>query len=541
MRYSLALCAALLVSALHAEDKWTFVRSGPFEVWTNGPEKQAKLRLLEAEQFRHALTNILGKQELKSTWPIRILAVKDKRATLKPLAMIRDGYIAVIPNEQQLGPDFRRAAARLFLDANTKRYPDRIDQGLEEILSALDVQGTHISLGAPPPDKLTPGWARVHLMVTDPAFSGTMRVYLSNLEQGGDEGTACRNSFQKSLAEVDKLVQEHAAKTSFEWKTLTSRSISIDRDYYAKTLPSEQARIAEVDAGMAKAVSLADLQTPESFETQELYEKAANAGSKSARAWLQYALLVRDKDKEQARAALKKAAELNPQWGAPHAELARLETIPVRIMMAWKTAANLEVRNLPYWQAYALTATAAKQFPEAAKAWTGAERAAGNEAERAQLKQARMDLETQRADFAEAERRKLVEDRERELARLKAEALGEIRKAEMKANDRMGAAEGPARDKVEKWWDGPKGEQIAAMLARVDCLNGPARLVLTVDGKPKQLLVREPSKIVIMNGENQTTLGCGVQKPPRKVAIEFQPKPDAKFATAGDVLRVDFK
>ena len=540
--------ATLLVGAplLMAEDKWIYVRSGPFEVWTNGPEKPAKLRLAEAEQFRHALTGILGKTELKSTWPIRILAVKDKRATVKPLTRVRDTYIAVIPNEQPLDANFRRAAARIFLDANTKRYPANIDRGLEQLLTALDVNGTHVSLGAPPVDQRTPDWARVHLLVTDPAFSGRMRVYLSNLEQGGEEATACRNAFEKPLDEFNKAVAAHKAKASYEWKPLTSRPINLDRDFYAKSLTPEQARIAEVDAGMSKAVSLADLRTPESYEAQGLFAKSVEAGSKSPNAWLQYALEIRDKDKVQALAAFKKAAELNLEWGAPLAEMARMETTPARAMFYWKQAASRELRNVEYWKAYAVSATESNQFSDAAKAWAGAERAAGSEDERKKLMQARRDLETQRADFAESERRKAAEEREREIARLKAEALGEIRKAEMKANERLGP--GPERaTTAEKWWDGPKGEKLDGQLTRVDCLpGGLAKLHITQGaGKPaKILLVREPSKIVIVNNSltnNEATLGCGVQKPPRDVVVEFTPKPDTKFGSAGDVLQVQFK
>jgi hypothetical protein len=541
--------AGLFVSAplLFAEDKWIYVRSGPFEVWTNGPEKPAKLRLAEAEQFRHVLTGILGKTELKSPWPIRILALKDKRATSKPLTRVRDAYIAVMPNEQPLDANFRRAAARIFLDANTKRYPSNIDRGLEQLLAPLDVNGAHVSLGAPPADQRTPDWARIHLLVTDPAYSGRMRVYLSNLEQGGEEATACRNAFEKTLSDFNNAVAAHTAKGSYEWKLLSSRPINPDRDYYAKSLPSEQARIAEVDAGMFKAVSLADLQTAESFEAQGLFAKAVEADSKSPNAWLQYGLeLIAKKDKVQALAAFKKAAELNLEWGAPLAEMARMETTPARAMFYWKQAATREVRNVEYWKAYAVSATEGNQFSDAAKAWAGAERAAGSEDERKQLIQARRDLETQRADFAESERRKAAEEREREIARLKAEALGEIRKAEMKANERLGP--GPERaTTTEKWWDGPKGEKLDGQLTRVDCLpGGLAKLhIAQAAGKPaKILLVREPSKIVIVNNSltnNEATLGCGIQKPPRDVAVEFTPKPDAKYGSAGDVIQVQFK
>ena len=37
--------------------------------------------------------------------------------------------------------------------------------------------------------------ARIHLFVTDPAYTGRARVYFSNLESGGDSNVAIRNAF----------------------------------------------------------------------------------------------------------------------------------------------------------------------------------------------------------------------------------------------------------------------------------------------------------------------------------------------------------
>lgn len=537
------LAVALLLSvALQAAEKWTYVKSGPFEVWTNGSDKHAKFRLLEAEQFRHALTQILGKQELKFPWPVRIIAVKKGvAANMGQHAMlerVRDSYLAVVPNEEPLNHEFRRVAARILLDANTKRYPGTVDEGLAEVLADLEVRGTRVALGHPAePERRTLAWARMHMMLTDDAFSGgRMRVYLSNLEQGSDEGTACRNGFGKSVSEVEALVKAYAAKSTFESKSLVGRAIQAERDFYSKTLPEDSARIAEVDAGMSKARSLGDLQTPESYETQDLHAKAVEAGSKSANAWFRHGLeLWKASKTAEGKAALQKSAELNPLWADPHAELAKLETIPGRVIAEWKLAANLDVRNVGYWEALALATTKASAFKDAAGAWAGAERAAPNETERARVKRARLDLETQRADYAESERRKASEERYREIERLKADALGEIRKAEMKTNERLGSDTAPKA--TEKWWDGAQGEKVSGLLTRVECLNGPARVWLD---NTKKLLIRDPAKIAIV-GSNEETLGCGIQKPPRKATILYSPKTDAKYGTIGDVLQVEFQ
>ena len=131
------------------------------------------------------------------------------------------------------------------------------------------------------------------------------------------------------------------------------------------------------------------------------------------------------------------------QWGAPYAAFARLETTPARRLFYWKKAAELEVRNLAYWEAYATAATEANDYKEAAKGWAGAERASPGEAERKRLIAARRDIETKRADYAESERRRASEERFREIERLKAEAEA---KAAVAAEAEAKAAEKAAEE-----------------------------------------------------------------------------------------------
>src|ERR1700712_4403542 len=115
------LLLAALLASLHAEEKWTFVRSGPFEVWTDGSDAKARVRLVEAEQFRYALGMILGKDDLKSTWRFRLLATKDqKRGAGGKLHRVRDLWVMTIPVDEPLSSDFRRDATRIFLASNSR-------------------------------------------------------------------------------------------------------------------------------------------------------------------------------------------------------------------------------------------------------------------------------------------------------------------------------------------------------------------------------------------------------------------------------------
>ncbi len=41
-------------------------------------------------------------------------------------------------------------------------------------------------------------------------------------------------------------------------------------------------------------------------------------------------------------------------------------------------------------------------------------------------------------------------------------------------------------------------------------------------------------------GNGEASLGCGVQKP-RKIAVEYFPKANARLATAGEVATIEFQ
>ena len=80
---------------------------------------------------------------------------------------------------------------------------------------------------------------------------------------------------------------------------------------------------------------------------------------------------------------------------------------------------------------------------------------------------------------------------------------------------------------------------VEARLERVECLGKPARLMLKTAKGPLRLLIPDPAKIVLM-GDQQKTLGCGVQAGAPAVRIEYVVRADAKLATAGDVLVIEW-
>jgi hypothetical protein len=247
------------------------------------------------------------------------------------------------------------------------------------------------------------------------------------------------------------------------------------------------------------------------------------------------ALLVRARAGQAGTKELERAIELEPKQAEPRILLAQREPDAKKRVELLQAATALDRRNALAWKALAESYIEIHNFGEAAKAWRGAEQAAVTPEERERMTRARMDLERQRLDFDEAEKRRAAEQNERELRKLKDAEIAKLRALEASVNKGSAPAE-----KVESWWTGPTpGGKAHGMLKQVDCIGKAARLTIqTDDGKMLKLVVRDASHVVV-SGEQQEDFGCGRQKP-RRISVEYTPKPDAKLATAGDVVTIEF-
>lgn len=377
---------------------------------------------------------------------------------------------------------------RTFIEDNAGRMPQGIEQGLVVLFSTLQVQGTRVTLGALPLEgERNRDWARMHMLSTDDRFSGKLRVLLGNLQKGAGAEPAYGNAFAMKAAEVEKALDAYIAANKFGTTQLNAKPINAQRDFYAK--PS--------DGPPATAI-----------EAKEFF----------------------------AQGDFIKAAIANPKWAPPVFEMARKEPDPLKKIDLLKKAASLAPRNAAYWRLLAETQESQKLFPDAAKSWAAADRAAVNDEERAAFRAARMNLDQQRLDFASAEKKRIAEEKQRELDKLRDEAMTKIRAAEAKVNRPLDAGQ-----KVEQWWDGTQPTaRLKGKLEKVDCLSGMARIaVRTDDRKLVQLLIRNPGKIVIEGGGDKA-LGCGPQRPPRNISVGYFPKSDMKTATSGEAASIEF-
>src|SRR5260370_34275342 len=66
----------ILTSASAAEDRWVYMRSDGFEVFTDAGARAGRAALVRLEQFRYALGRILGKTELAIKPPAQAYVFK---------------------------------------------------------------------------------------------------------------------------------------------------------------------------------------------------------------------------------------------------------------------------------------------------------------------------------------------------------------------------------------------------------------------------------------------------------------------------------
>jgi len=236
---------------------------------------------------------------------------------------------------------------------------------------------------------------------------------------------------------------------------------------------------------------------------------------------------------------LELAIRANPKWAEPQFKIAALETDRARKIARLKMAASLAPRNAVYWQTLATTQSAANLFADAEKSWTSAERAAENPAERAQIHQAKLNLQEGRAEFEAAEKRRQRDEEARDLQSVKDSAAAEIRAAEQAANRRM-AANGGNVQGAAPWFGDPNGPKVSGTLTRVDCLNGPMRLTIQQAGFPIRLLIRDPKQLTVAADSGSAEFACGAQKPARRIEVQHDGKADAKLGTMGDIQVVRF-
>lgn len=552
------LAIGLLPWTAAAAEHWVRFTSGPIEVYSGAGAKEGRETLVQFEEFRHALGQVLGDNDLQLPLPIRVLLFKAGAPRVsEPVVRGRDQYNIVVTAGQPAGNEVYARLTQLFLDTTTARMPERLERGLVSLFSTIQVTGIRITLGEPPahPDL---DWARVHLLAVDPEYYGKLRVLFYNMRKGVDEDAAFRNALGKTPEQIEMQAEMHFAAGNFQATSISplpmspmdfpERSADPDAVQLAiadlllgdasraiyRELIAKKERVPEAWEGLGM-LALADHQTG---EARTDFEAAMAAGAKSPSSYMEYARLETDDAK--AMAALEHAERINPKLAEPHFLMAGHETDPLKRIQELKLAAKLDARKLDYWQALAEAYLNAHDYPQAAQAWKSAEQAAATPGDRARMQRQRLDVESQRLDWQDAEKKRKADEEAREIDRLKQQARDEIHALEARAN--QGQSPASPNEKVVPWWDGPKPAGVTrGVLKQVDCVGKRFLLVVEDDDrKTVKLLVSDPAQISILGGSEEVKLRCGAQAQ-RRVKVEYFPKPNAKLATKGEVASIEFQ
>jgi hypothetical protein len=561
MRRLFLLCGLLPLMAAPNEH-WIRFTSGPIEVFSSAGSKDGRETLVKFEEFRHALGYVLGDNDLQLPVPIRVMLFKaGAPRTPEPVTRGRDQYNIVLTASQGIPDEVFARLTQLFLDNNTARMPERLERGLVALFSTIQVNGIRITLGEPPvhPDM---DWARVHLLAVDPEYYGNLRVLTFNLRKGVDEDAAFRNAFGKSPEQIEAQAQSHLAAGRFQTTSISPLPMS-PLDFPERPVDPEAAQLAIADLLLGDAsraiyreliaqkarvpeawegLGMLALRDAQPDEARQDFGSAMEAGAKSPACYMEYARLQPNDvaDNVKALAALEHAAKINPKLAEPHFLMAQRQTDPLKRIQELKLAAKLDARNLEYWQALATAYLESHDYPQAAQAWKSAEQAAATPGDRARMQRQRLDVESQRLDWEDAEKKRKADEEARDIERLKEQARADLHAMEARANQGQSAA--APNEKVVPWWDGPQPAGVArGVLKQVDCLGKRLRLVVEDDDRTTvKLLVADPAQIAVLGDAGELKLSCGVQQA-RRVKVGYFPKANAKLATKGDVATIEFQ
>src|SRR6267143_607675 len=215
------LIFAIVASLAAAEDRWIWLHSDGFELFTNAGARAGRAELVHLEQFRYALGKILGKADLTISPPAQVMLFKTSKeaapyAAGGPIQMGRD-HVTLELAVDAIPEDFQQGLARMLINSNTDRMPADLERGLVALFSNLEVSGIRIALGRTVPAALRDkDWARMQLLTVDPQYYGKLPVLFYNLQKGAEDDPAYRNAFGKSKAEIEAEVERYLAAGNFQ-------------------------------------------------------------------------------------------------------------------------------------------------------------------------------------------------------------------------------------------------------------------------------------------------------------------------------------
>lgn len=462
---------------------------------------------------------------------------------------------------QDVGVETPRIAVHeyvhLVLDRSSERLPRWFEEGTAEFYSTLESAGGRLLVGKPVPahlrmlrtakwlaaetlfqvDARSPyysdparvgifyaqSWALVHML----NLSEEYRAGMPRLSQGATFFEAFGRSREKAIydlrryigasnlpvAELEAPTREPAAATARPLDdsaaSLLLAELYLDAGKYQEADRLYRKATGNEPAGAAEetALGMTALRRRDYPEARRRLARAIELGSSQSQTYFEYAMLLRETggDAAQVRRLLERSIELNPAHPEAHFILglvASKEKRPADAVRHFDRAASILPRQSSFWHALAL---ACHETGDRGCARRAASRAVDNAATPEELTMAQAAV-------------RLVE-----------------------SAPEPAAAPKPAVS-VPPGWSGPRGGVKAeGTLKRIDCFGSSARMLIDTAGGVLRVFIPNPGEILLRDASALTfEFTCGEQKP-RRVAIEYAPRPDARLGTAGDVTSIAFR
>lgn len=552
----LGLCISLTLPA-----DWVEIRNGPLVVLGETGSGDAREAANYADQYRWLVGEYLGRTEPKLFWPLTIVVVKPGRFEGPAWGFGRDGWITVWPAKGRPPREFfREFALRLMEDNLQGHMPEKYEDGLADFLSTAEVNQSRLTVGtAPPPAGQSPTWALIHKLASSEETSTRLRVLLSNLANGAQLDVAWRNAFPDRQPPEQAEIEAYRRAGSFPAIPKLGRPVNLELRYqHVPAMPSrvrlipgdlllaanrpkealaayQAAQNERPSAGGHEGRGLALQSLGDQKEAAAALKAATSEEGAGPRAYIELARMQPTADL--ARPLLDAAAKLNPSVLEIYTLAAEKESGPVRRAYFLKKAVEISPRRADLWQQLAMAQLGAKEYGESEKSYRRALLEAPTEKDRARYEAQKEQFMQMRLDAEAAERKRQQDEERAEVEKLRLENEASIRAAEARANAKAGQVK--STQKVEQWWDGPPTESVTGELQNVACQGSRARLTLkSSDGKTMQLLIANAGQILLLP-QGTAEFRCGPQRPPRRVKIEYVPKPAAQ--SAGEVASIEFQ
>ncbi len=569
------LVCTLAVMALCApedrfEKNWREFRLEPFEVVAERDNNELRAFLGDLFQYQHLLKSILPLSELRAQWPIRIWVPQQGEASVlpasKPLPVVVDRYVVVLPRNPELTPALRAAIARTLIQDSLRPLPTWFEQGLLSILSGARMDGQVLHLGAPPPGTEPDlNWAKVHWLLTSKESVPSLSALAGNLEKGMEERLSLRNSYQTDLAKLEteaRRVLATKSSATVEFGGLANNPRTDFRDWYVplgyadlavasavaisneegaalrRVMGSIRPRFEELDVRARSQLQAIDalsaLREGDSDDARAIFRNLTAIGTtESAWVYLEAAKLADSKAEKQRLAGL--AMEKNASWAEVHRFLASLETDPAAKGKILMEASKRAPRDQQLWEQTASVLVEARDYALADTALDGAARSAATPEERQRLQDARWNLREDRARKEEEDRQIRQAAERKEIEDLKAKTMSRIEEALARANRENESPDSPPADIVD-YGDVDEPSVAEGALVRVVCRNQENYLleIKTAEGFAR-LLLKNPAGVVTAGGA-QWEFRCGNQVNPPLVRATYLPKVNNSFGTIGEVL-----